>query len=198
MNTEKSYTDVLFRNLKKFTRLDDEAIHALVRDIPVTTARKGEVLLRQGDEPGHSFYLMKGCVRQYACDAQGKEATVNFFVEEEPINMFSFADAAGASLYSLSCLEDCALVECADTDPENAQPDAAIDGMKQQMFAKQYTDMQKHYASFRLLSSEERLQQLIAQRPELLDRVPQVYLASYLGITPEAFSRIKKRLQAGG
>ena len=120
---------------------------------------------------------------------------MNFFVEEEPINMFSFADAQGVSLYSLACLKECILVECTDTDPENKEQDAEIDGMKHRMFARQFTDMQQHYASFKLKSPEERLRQLQTQRPELLHRVSQVYLASYLGMTPEAFSRIKKRLR---
>ena len=192
---EKPYQDILFDNLKKYTRLDDDAVMALVRDIPVTAAKKGEILLRQGDKPTCSFYLIHGCVRQYACNEQGKEATVNFYVEEEPINMFSFVDSDGMSLYSLACLEDCLLVQCADTAGENSHPDAAVDGMKHQMFAEQYTQMQKHYTSFKLKSPQERLIQLRAQRPELLTRVPQVYLASYLGMTPEAFSRIKKRIQ---
>lgn len=196
MSLNTAYQDILIANLKQYTQLDDEAIKAIVRDIPVTAAPKGAVLLRQGDRPAHSYYLVKGCVRQYACDAQGREATVNFFVEEEPINMFSFLDPQGNSLYSLACLEDCYLVECADTDPQQAQPDTAMDGMKQQMFAKQYTDLQRHYTSFKLKSPEERVTQLLAQRPELLGRVPQVHLASYLGMTPEAFSRIKKRVQA--
>ncbi|MED3803887.1 hypothetical protein P4562_18340 [Lysinibacillus xylanilyticus] len=61
-------------------------------------------------------------------------------------------------------------------------------------FQKQFFDLQKNLASFKAQSPEERFQALVKNRPELLKRVPQNILASYLDITPETFSRYKKTL----
>jgi CRP-like cAMP-binding protein len=190
------YKKILIDNMKKYTELSEDDILGLIDNIYFQSRKKGEILLMQGNKPGHSYYLLKGCIRQYASNELGIEATVDFYIEEDPINMFSFTDD-GVSLYSLSCIEDCLLVECNDTEGEDdAMAFLAVDRMKRQMFEKQYTDMQKHVTSFKLTSPEERLSQLKKQRPDLLNRVPQVYLASYLGMTPEAFSRIKKRIHA--
>jgi len=150
---------------------------------------------KQGEKPKHSYYLVKGCIRQYAYDEKGKEATVDFYLEEDPVNMFSFTDDEGLSLYSLACLEDCYLVECQDINEEDFAYAEETEQMKFSMFKRQYSDMQQHYTVFKLKEPEERYRQLCLQRPEPIGRISQVYLSSYLGVTPGTFSRIKRRVQ---
>ena len=55
MQSNNPYQQTLINTLKKYTQLDDDSILAMLRDVPVTTASKGEVLLRQGEAPEHSF-----------------------------------------------------------------------------------------------------------------------------------------------
>ncbi|CDZ75629.1 Hypothetical protein ING2D1G_1492 [Peptoniphilus sp. ING2-D1G] len=193
---DKSFgKDILVDNLKKFTNLSDLQINNMLESIPIVSLKKGTVLLHQGMTPEFNYFLIQGCIRQFAVDEDGKEGTVNFFLDEESINMFSFMNSEGLSLYSLECLEDCLLVECPDLDNNPAKDDSPeISNMKRMFFEKQYTEIQKDLTSFKLHRAEERFALLVNNRPDLLDRVPQVYLASYLGITPETFSRFKKKL----
>ncbi|KOA19319.1 hypothetical protein CLHOM_24250 [Clostridium homopropionicum DSM 5847] len=130
------------------------------------------------------------------CNEHGKEITVDFYIDEQSINMFSYADEDGNSMYSLSCLEECIMVSCAEImtrDLENTQQE--FSNMLKVFFQKQFIDLQKNLASFKSQSSEERFIALVKNRPELLKRVPQNILASYLDITPETFSRYKKSIK---
>ena len=197
MNHTDACRAVLAAKLKQYTQMEAEQIQEIVETIPLIAYAKRTVLLHQGFAPKHSYYLIKGCVRQYACDENGDEVTVNFFTEEEAINMFSFLDDDGLSLYSLACLEDCIVVECPDVGCSVAGDDPPdICDMKRFFFEKQFSDMQISFTNFRANTAEERFAFLTRTRPELLSRVPQIHLASYLGITPETFSRFKKRMQS--
>jgi len=195
MNRIEKCRSMLVMTLKNLTNLSDAAILELVSSIPIQIYKKGTVLLNQGDKPDMSYYLLMGCVRQYVCNEHGKEITVDFYTDEQSINMFSYADEYGNSAYSLSCLEECIMVSCPEImtrDLENTQHE--FSNMLKVFFQKQFIDLQKNLTSFKAQSPEERFHALVKNRPELLKRVPQNILASYLDITPETFSRFKKKL----
>lgn len=186
---------MIVATLKKMTDLNDDDLSELVTSIPIQKYKKGTVLLNQGDKPDMSYYLIMGCVRQYVYNEHGKEITVDLYIDEQSINMFSYADEAGDSMYSLACLEDCIMVSCPEImtrDLENTQPE--FRNMLRIFFQNQFIVLQKNLASFKAQSPEERFRALVKNRPELLKRVPQTILASYLDITPETFSRYKKTL----
>ena len=67
--------------------------------------------------------------------------------------------------------------------------------MTRKMIEENFGKVQEEFATFIASTPAERLKTLLLKRPELIDRVPQHQLASYLGITPESLSRIKKRLE---
>lgn len=66
--------------------------------------------------------------------------------------------------------------------------------MTRRMIEENFNQVQEEFAAFIASSPEERVKTLLMKRPTLIDRVPQHQLASYLGITPESLSRIKKRI----
>jgi len=192
--SKSSYKESLFNTIKTHTKLSIDEINEMVESIPVTLFNKGDVLLNQGDRPKLSYYVIEGCVRQFSWDEAGKETTLEFFTESQSINMFSFVDEEGNSWYSLECLEDCALVTCADYDTEEESVDLL--NMKYSIFTQQFTHMQSSFMNYKASKPIERYNHLVKTRPELLDRVPQNILANFIGITPESFSRFKKREQA--
>ena len=79
-------------------------------DLQIENYKKGTYLLRQGDVPTKCYFVLKGCVRQYSIDQSGKEATSNFYTEEQAITSFSHYKEDPTSQYSYICLEDCSLV----------------------------------------------------------------------------------------
>lgn len=186
---------ILLKYLTKFTTLNEEEQQAIVKDILIEEYKKGTMLLRQGDVPTKCYFVLKGCVRQYSIDETGKEVTSNFYTEEQAIANFNHHKQDNSSAYSLTCVEDCILV-VGDLDAEKDMYNkyTQLETMTRKMIEEKLGDMQDEMAAFIASTPEERYKALLQKRPHLVDRVPQHQLASYLGITPESLSRIKKRI----
>ncbi|MNY45823.1 hypothetical protein D3C86_1809550 [compost metagenome] len=70
-----------------------------------------------------------------------------------------------------------------------------LESMTRRMMEENFSQVQEEFAAFIAASPEDRVKTLLMKRPSLINRAPQHQLASYLGITPESLSRIKKRIQ---
>jgi len=185
----------LLEFLSRYSDMDEDTLKEVVNGIPVKTFKKGEVLLRQGEEPTHCIFVIAGCLRQYRIDEDGNEVTSEFYTEEQWINVFNNNINDKLSKYSLSCLEDSILVY-SDSSKSEATIDeySELNGMINLMMGEKIGEINENIYTFTAKSPEERVKTLIKNRPGLIDRVTQHQLASYLGITPESLSRIKKRL----
>lgn len=128
-------------------------------------------------------------------DETGKEITSNFYTEEQAISMFNHHKIEKSSEYTITCLEDCVLVVGnLDTKKDMYNQYTQLESMTRRMIEENFGQVQDEFASFIASTPEERFKALLLNRPGLIDRVPQHQLASYLGITPESLSRIKKRI----
>lgn len=104
-----------------------------------------------------------------------------------------------SSEYTFACLEDCVpVVGPLDIERDMYAKYAQLESMTRQMMEEAFGRMQEHFAAFIASTPEERFKSLLRTRPQLIDRVPQHQLASYLGMTPESLSRIKKRVHQAG
>lgn len=186
---------ILFKYMTKFTSLSDEEQQAIVDDILIEEYKKGTVLLRQGDVPTKCYFVLKGIVRQYLIDEAGKEVTSNFFTEEQAVSIFNRHQQNKPSAYTLTCLEDCILV-VGELDDEKGMfnKHLQLESMVRIMVEENLGEVQDELTSFIASAPEERYKALLRKRPHLVNRVPQHQLATYLGITPESLSRIKKRV----
>lgn len=187
--------EILFKYLTKYTSLSQEEQRAITSEIVVEEYEKGTTLLRQDDVPTECYFILKGCIRQYAVDELGREVTSNFYTEEQAVVIYNEHSESKASKYSLTCVEDCVLVvgdlaTINDTYDKYPQLEAMTNRMTLEIFGS----VQEDFANFIASSPEERFKSLLRNRSGLIDRVPQHQLASYLGITPESLSRIKKRI----
>ncbi|MBL7952084.1 MAG: Crp/Fnr family transcriptional regulator [Flavobacteriales bacterium] len=183
----------LFAFIDQYMPLTAEERHALVQLDIFHSFPKGTVLVRAGERSQRSYFVLKGCLRSYRV-VDGEERTVELCTENEGLTPPWAADKATDELYVM-CLEDVILV-------------VANEGMEQEMFErfprfqtlcrivseKQLVENKQAFADFKDRTPEERYVHLQENRPDLIQRVPQQHLASYLGITPESLSRIRKRI----
>lgn len=186
---------ILLKYMTRFTTLNEEEQQAIADAVLIEEYKKGTLLLRQGAIPAKCYFVLQGCIRQYAIDETGKEVTSNFYTEEQAIANFNHHKQDKSSAYSLTCLEDCILV-VGDLDSEKDMYNkySQLEAMTRMMIEQNFGEVQDELASFIASAPEERYKALLRKRPHLVDRVPQYQLASYLGITPESLSRIKKRI----
>ncbi|WP_183597448.1 Crp/Fnr family transcriptional regulator [Paenibacillus phyllosphaerae] len=190
--------EVLFKYMSRWTTLTVEEQQAVIEDLVIKEYPKGTVLLRQGDVPTHCYFILQGCVRQFAVHEDGREVTSQFYTEEQAIAVFNLHRSDQASAYTFTCLEDTVLVvgELA-IEEEMYNKHTQLANMTRRMIEANFGQMQEAFAAFMASTPEERFRAILHERPSLIERVPQHQLASYLGITPESLSRIKKRVQHG-
>ena len=179
-----------------FTLMSEEEQQAIAESLRIEKYKKGTCLLRQGNLSSiKCYFVLEGCVRQFFIEESGKEVTSNFYTEDQAIPIINEKTQGDMSKYSLVCVEDC-LVVVGDVATENTMFNKypQLEMMIRKMMEINLGEMQEQFSEFISSSPEERYKTVLSQRPQLIDRVPQHQLASYLGITPESLSRIKKRM----
>ncbi|GAB6109761.1 Crp/Fnr family transcriptional regulator [Fusibacter bizertensis] len=185
--------------LKKFIdkniELKASQNHELMQALSVENYTRGTILLNQGEISKNCYTVLSGCVRQYITLEDGREITVAFYTEEQAIVLFNSYKYQIPSEYSLVCSEDVTLLVGSLASEEklySQYPELML--VTRKMMEANFGKEQDERTLFMSLSPEERYINLTRNRPDLLRRVPQHQLASYLGIKPESLSRIKKRL----
>jgi CRP-like cAMP-binding protein len=160
-----------------------------------TTLPAGEFLQRAGDVARHAAFVAKGCLRSYVIDAHGKEHIVQFAPETWWLADAPSLMTGAPSQYFIDAVEDTELLLI---DPPSQQQ--LVDNVPGYATALR-TGLQRHTAAKdqRIVISltttaEERYLEFIARYPSLVQRVPQRMIASYLGVSPETISRVRKGL----
>ncbi len=174
--------------------LSEEEARVVDDCIPIRTFEKGTILLHEGKVAVESYQTIKGCVRQY-CLVDGDEKTTAFYTEGQSISPLSGHRQKDPSKYYLSCVEDCILaVFHQEKELELYRQVPKLESLCRVSMEDNYARQQEVLAGYITTNPEERYLQLLQNRPELLQRIPQYHLASYLGVTPESLSRIRKRV----
>lgn len=162
--------------------------------VPVTITR-GACLFRQHKHPANLFFIEQGLVKAFYETGDGKEFIKSFIREGQIIGSLQALFADRPNSFSVVALEDCVVREIPKTDlfgavGENKELQHLIN---EQLLALAMKKEQREYELL-CLSAEERYQMFCLHEAELIARLSQVDIARYLGITPVALSRIRKRL----
>jgi CRP-like cAMP-binding protein len=190
---------MLFHFRNKFPQLNafwDKYLEFQQRlEVPAKT-----ILLEEGKVSRHYIFIEKGCVRTFF-NNNGIDKTVQFFFENEGLSSFdSFVNNAPSQcaietidpsvIYLLPKQYVTQLIDELSHEPGFVQ-------MMLQIFAQRQTHYINELVSFIRDTPEERYQRLLNERPHIVQRVPQHYIASYLGVSKVHLSRIKSKLAKG-
>jgi len=174
--------------------LSSEEVSAIAETMNLQQYKKGTVLIREGQISTDTYFVLEGCVRQYFL-VDGEEKTNNFFTEENWVVSLNSFDPNLVSKHFLDCCEDSTLVvgdsEKAD---ELFKRFPRLETVSRKVMEKIFAEQQEISASYFTDTPEQRYLKLLNTRPDLLQRIPQYQLASYVGVKPESLSRIRKRI----
>lgn len=161
--------------------------------LTVRRLKKGEILHRQGTICNQVSFVNYGLVRMFAQYENGKERTFDFAREGDYTGDYRSFLLREPAHTSLQALEDTELVETTYDGLQSIYrqvPEANAIG---RLVAEELFIDMCFRSSAQGMTIDEQFKALMDREPWLLQRVPQYLIASYLGITPEAFSRIKAR-----
>ena len=186
--------DKLIKYFSKFRILSEEEKEIITKDLKIASFKKGTILLKEGQHSYDNYFVLGGCVRQYIIK-DGDERVTNFYTEEDWILLAIGNDNDLASKYFIECVEDCFLVVANDQEgSELMKNNLKFQELAQLILEKEIIKQQQHFTEFQNSTPEERYLRLQNTNPDLIERVPQFQLSSYIGVKPESLSRIRKRL----
>ena len=178
----------------KITTLSKEELKALEEGMVITDFKKDTFLLKEGQTSVDTYFIVKGCIRQYTL-IDGEEKTTNLFTENQwVISMTSLAQNS-PSTHNLICMEDTAVVAGNEQKArELFEKFPRFETLSRMVMETTYAEQHKLMMSHLTETPEQRYLKLLNERSDLFQRIPQYHLASYIGVKPESLSRIRKRI----
>lgn len=179
--------------MKKAVGFSDEEL-AMIHSLNIFREyKKGTILLKEGQFSEIGYLIIKGCLKSYYM-VNDEEKITAFYTEKELFAPSCIVSRKPARHY-LSCVEDC-LVSIFSPQIEETMKEKFPRFEKlcrissEELLSKQ----QLEFDDFKITSPEQRYVNLAKNRPDLIQRIPQYQIASYLGLTPQSVSRIRRRL----
>ena len=156
---------------------------------------KGEILLRAGSVCNHSFFVEEGLLRSFSIDKQGKEHVIQFAPENWIISDRSSLLFQEPSEFFIDAVENTTLIMFDEEFVVKASElSAKYRSFNQKALNNHIRHQQRRINRLLSATAEERYLNFIQLYPNITLRVPQWMIASYLGITPESLSRVRKEL----
>lgn len=179
-----------------FPELATEDQKLLLSVSEIQRVESGQALLKQGDINRNVFLVLSGLLRSFVITSEGKERTI--FLSKEKMRTASFNSFLKdePSEISIEAIEpSIVLIIYSNKFQEFTKENSGLAMLEKRGMQEFLADATERLHQFTTLTPVERYRALMNNHPELLQRVPQKYLASYLGITTVSLSRIRSRYQ---
>lgn len=177
-----------------YTQVDEEMLDRELRYYKRIELKKGQALVTAGQLVEHFYYVAQGCIYYYKIE-EGEIQVLEFYTNDVFFTDLPAYVRSIPSRHHLSATEDTIVYAVKKSDAERSfdkshQLERFGRLSMQEAFMKSFNRIERLNSR----SNEERYLRLLEKRPDLLQRVPQYLIASYLGLTPVGLSKIRKRL----
>lgn len=188
MNSAKTF----FRNhIEKIVKLTDEEFEFVYSHFTHKKFRKHQVIIEPGDTVENDHFVLSGCLKAYHIDKNGKEHILQFAMPDWWVSDYQACYKGVKATIFLDCIEASEVLCLSLTNREKL----CAELQKIEYFFRKksnggYVALQQRILSLLTSSASERYDQLLAQYPELLQKVPKQLIAAYLGVSRETLSRL--------
>jgi CRP-like cAMP-binding protein len=179
---------------RQFTDFNDSELEIIMPYFEMRKFKKKAILLDIGKVSNEVFYLVKGCIRLY-CEKDGEELSTYFFTENMFAGSYDSFLSRKPSKVAIVTLEECEVLVLTHKSQEKLYDIfPKMNEFIRKAIEQRFVLLHDLFISYLLNSPEERYLTLLNDRPELLQRIPQHQIASFLGVTPVSLSRIRNRI----
>lgn len=186
--------DKLLKHFRDIQQISDEEINAIDQTLSVKQFKKGALLLKQGQYSSDVYFILVGIVRQYYI-ADGLEKTSDFFSEGQWVLSTNSVTQTTPSNHFLECCSDCTLtVGNSEKGEYLYKKYPNLGEVSRKLMNQVFIEQQTKLESYVLDTPKERYLKLLKSNREIFQKIPQYQIASYVGVTPESLSRIRKKL----
>jgi len=157
--------------------------------------RRRQYFLQEGDVCKYNAFVLKGCLRTYSVDQEGVEHIISFAVEDWWAGDRESLTSGNPSRFNIDAIEDSELLLISQTDfLEISKRIPVFQEMINTIFQKSFIKAQNRIQSVISDSAEDKYLHFLKNNIALANRIPQSMIASYLGISAETLSRIRKQI----
>lgn len=190
--------ELLFQKFDEKVQLTPEEKELCKAFFQPKKLRKRQYLLQEGDPCRYIAFVEKGMLRSYSIDEKGSEHIIQFAFEGWWIaDQYSFLTGE-PSIYNIDALEDCELLLLSRSGEEELMEKVPkVERYFRLLLQGNVIATQRRLVSSLSQPAEKRYHDLVESCPTIPQRVPQHMMASFLGITPETLSRIRKKAASG-
>jgi CRP-like cAMP-binding protein len=185
--------DLLFDFISKYISLTDEEKETLISLDIFKSIKKDDVLLEEGQISNKGFFVLKGCLRIYYVIG-GEEKTTAFYTEMEGVTPNCVSTNLPSDYYITASEDSIITVSTPEMEIEIFEKFPKFEKLcrvlSEELLMKQKIDFDEYKTS----SPEKRYLNLMQKRPDLIQRIPQHQLASFIGVKPQSLSRLKSRI----
>ncbi len=184
------------KNLKKFfNTLNDIEFDQLIDEAKIETHNKGNVLIQYNEISKFEIFVEEGTLRSFVPNNQGSDKTVAFFCQGEFINTYNLRTIQGRSIYNYETLNKSKIILFESKRLNRFfQATKKLNAMAEKIIKIEAKRFYKREKCIAPINAKDKYFTFLKYYPQIEQFIPQLYIASYLGITQESFSRLKKQL----
>ena len=188
------YNQMIIENITKYIRLTPSESEFVISLMEKRTIAKKQYLLRTGEICRYDYFIAKGCVKVCYTDEKGIECIIKFAPENWwVIDLDSFLNGKPSFFY-IQTIEDVELYQLSRSNYELLNKNLPqFQKFSNERWQQGFISLQQRIMQNLSMSAEERYHQFINKYPGLEQRIPLKLIASYLGITPEFLSMLRKK-----
>ncbi|WP_452222102.1 Crp/Fnr family transcriptional regulator [Lacinutrix salivirga] len=183
----------LFNFISKYISLTNEEKQAILDLDIFRQINKGTILLKEGQKSNLGYFVLNGCIRTYYV-IKGVEKTTAFYTEMEGITPHCVLTKKPSEYYITATEDSIITISNPDMETEIFKKFPKFESLCRILSEELLAKEQIKFDNFKTSSPEQRYLKLLEKRPDLIQRVPQHQLASYLGIKPQSLSRLRSRI----
>ena len=196
MHNQDMNFDLILSNISKHISLTTEEIDFFTSLLKLKSLAKGDFLLREGEICKYETFVAQGCLKSFYLDENGFEHIIDFLIEEWWANDLYSLLTQTASKSNIRAIEDTTVVQISKHDLEILYREIPkFERFFRVLFQNAYISQREQINSTLSVEAEERYLLFVQKKPYAKKRFKQKDIASYLGITPQFLSALKKKLR---